>query len=665
MRAMTTLARRLRAAAEGAAAGAAAALVFVLLDGLGRARWGAEGPRAHVLAAGGLLMAVGAIAMGIVALLPSTPEAGAGASPRLDRRSGWAAVALVAALVAAALSGVVVRAPALGVSLTGPLRVAVPALGFVVTVAAAFASRAAARRATSARAIAAHVGLSVLGAVVLLVLDARALRGRHPGVHLAIEVFAFFLLAGAIARSARLAPWVRRAWAIVGAGALAWSIALLGSRARREGHVVTLRHLSDEPSSAGMLYARALGVLAPPRPPPPVPTVELEMERWRGGERETPEQSASLARVRATCVDCNIVVFFVDTLRADTATDPSIMPSAAAFAHASLRFPSAYSTASDTLRALSSLLTGRYDGVGESGLLRHVRARGLDNALFISTSAHDYLTAQLPDFHFDEEVTIADHADEVPVWGYGADRPTGPPLVRSALSWIRERHDRRFFAWIYNFDLHGWRQMRDEKLRPYADDPERPENRYLAVAAMVDRSFRGLLEGLDRLGIGDRTIVIFVSDHGEALGYRGFWTHSTFLWQSLVRVPLAIRVPGLEPRELSAHASLVDIAPTISRFVDPFAETVGYHGVDLLRFYVDPEADRELPLLLHASSQGRSTLYGLVAGRRKLIVASEGGPPLLHDLAEEDPDDTDLALTEPDRAASLLDQLAASPIMIQ
>ena len=56
-------------------------------------------------------------------------------------------------------------------------------------------------------------------------------------------------------------------------------------------------------------------------------------------------------------------------------------------------------------------------------------------------------------------------------------------------------------------------------------------------------------------------------------------------------------------------------------------------------------------------------MYGVVAGGRKLILPSAGGPPLLHDLDGDDPDDTDLAMAEPHDTANLLDLLVASPIV--
>ncbi|MBX3206156.1 MAG: sulfatase-like hydrolase/transferase [Labilithrix sp.] len=643
---------------HGAGAGAGAAVAIALVDLVGRDRWGSAGVASHLGALTGLLLAIGACVMAAVvaATLAATSVVGSTRRWFGVRRSDALVAALVAALVTAALQSVVLHGP------FAKLTSLVPIVGFGGAFAAAVVWRRSAERARRRRRTARHVFASFVIAVGLLWLDAHVLRGRHSGGHLALELGAFFCFGGAIALATRQVAWLRRPALAVGVVALGWSALFFASPDRRRDRFVALRHLTGDPSTAGTVYARALPMMGSVEGPAPS---RLDIERWQSGEHETSEQTELAARLRAGCVDCNIVVYFVDTLRADTASDPDVMPAASFFTKSSIRFPQTYSTASDTLRALSSLLVGRYDGQPderEGSVLQRVRSRGIDNALFISTSANDYLSAQLPEFRFDEVVALPDHPPEIEVWGYGADTPTGDAVARSALSWMRAHQGSRFFSWIYNFDLHGWRQMKDEHVGP-VDETARPDARYRAVAGLVDQSFRLLLEGLDELKLADRTIVLLVSDHGEALGYRGFWTHSTFLWQSLIRVPLAIRVPGLEPREVTHQASLVDIAPTISRFVDPASNMTGFHGVDLMRFYVDPEAQRGLPLLLHASSEGKPTMYGVVAGGRKLILPSAGGPPLLHDLDGDDPDETDLAMAEPNDTANLLDLLVASPIV--
>ena len=55
-------------------------------------------------------------------------------------------------------------------------------------------------------------------------------------------------------------------------------------------------------------------------------------------------------------------------------------------------------------------------------------------------------------------------------------------------------------------------------------------------------------------------------------------------------------------------------------------------------------------------------MLGLVQSTRKLVVPVAGGPPQLHDLTVDDPDETDLTDLEAEHASKLLGDLASSPL---
>ena len=56
----------------------------------------------------------------------------------------------------------------------------------------------------------------------------------------------------------------------------------------------------------------------------------------------------------------NVVFFYVDTLRADVAANPELMPNLARFQTSSLTFTRAYASGSDTLRSLPTITSGNY-----------------------------------------------------------------------------------------------------------------------------------------------------------------------------------------------------------------------------------------------------------------------------------------------------------------
>ncbi|MEM0147094.1 MAG: sulfatase-like hydrolase/transferase [Candidatus Micrarchaeaceae archaeon] len=76
------------------------------------------------------------------------------------------------------------------------------------------------------------------------------------------------------------------------------------------------------------------------------------------------------------------------------------------------------------------------------------------------------------------------------------------------------------------------------------------------------------------LGI-QNTLVIFTSDHGQMLGEHNFFGHGTVLYDELVKVPLAIRMPdGFENKEHSGYQSLTLLKNFIEAAVSGDAHAV-------------------------------------------------------------------------------------------
>src|SRR5690606_7473551 len=148
----------------------------------------------------------------------------------------------------------------------------------------------------------------------------------------------------------------------------------------------------------------------------------------------------------------------------------------------------------------------------------------------------------------------------------------------------------------------SWREMDENIVRERARTFGVPEEgelnwRYRVIARNIDAEFERLLEGIDRLGLRDNTVVMLVADHGEGLGRAGFWVHSVFLWETLVRVPLGIRIPGIEPQVIDDIVSLVDVAPTLAPYLGNVDDRRGYQGVDLLAYVAGERPERKHPLV--------------------------------------------------------------------
>src|SRR5258706_64065 len=61
------------------------------------------------------------------------------------------------------------------------------------------------------------------------------------------------------------------------------------------------------------------------------------------------------------------------------------------------------------------------------------------------------------------------------------------------------------------------------------------------------------------------TMVVVAGDHGEGLGDHGEQTHGMLLYDSTLRVPLIVAVPGRPAATRDEAVSLADVAPTLLR----------------------------------------------------------------------------------------------------
>jgi choline-sulfatase len=86
---------------------------------------------------------------------------------------------------------------------------------------------------------------------------------------------------------------------------------------------------------------------------------------------------------------------------------------------------------------------------------------------------------------------------------------------------------------------------------------------YYGAISYIDDQLGRLMEALRSAGLGEDTIIVLTSDHGEMLGERGLWYKMSF-FEGACRVPLVVASPGrIEPRRVAASVSLVDLMPTL------------------------------------------------------------------------------------------------------
>jgi iduronate 2-sulfatase len=120
---------------------------------------------------------------------------------------------------------------------------------------------------------------------------------------------------------------------------------------------------------------------------------------------------------------------------------------------------------------------------------------------------------------------------------------------------------------------------------------------YYASISFLDANVGRVLDALDRLGLRDNTIVVFVSDHGYHLGDRGQWMKQT-LFERSARTPLVFAGPGVTARgrASSRTVELLDIYPTLAQLAG-VAPPADLHGRSLAPLLTNPTTPWDRPAL--------------------------------------------------------------------
>jgi choline-sulfatase len=134
---------------------------------------------------------------------------------------------------------------------------------------------------------------------------------------------------------------------------------------------------------------------------------------------------------------------------------------------------------------------------------------------------------------------------------------------------------------------------------------------YYTSVEFLDRNIGLVLDMLEKLGLVDDTLVIYIGDHGYMLGHHGrFEKHCLFI--EAVRAPLLVRWrPRVRPRQhTAALAEFIDIAPTILELTgQPIPKTV--QGKSLV------------PVLEGKAQKHRDTIFVEYAENEEALVRTE------------------------------------------
>jgi arylsulfatase A-like enzyme len=257
-------------------------------------------------------------------------------------------------------------------------------------------------------------------------------------------------------------------------------------------------------------------------------------------------------------------------------------------------------------------------------------------------------------------------------------------VTRLALQYLQKRRDQRFFLFLNYMDAHfpfcpvgayarlfpqagaapaiDFEAIRNRVrgARPYERASLR--DRYDAELRLVDDQLARLFARLEAWGLLERTLVIIVGDHGEALGEHHDIYHNNGAYETVVHVPLLLRRPG-QPAgtRIARFTPILDIYPTVLAELG-LPVPPGQHGVHLLSDAPrDPLVTYTAPWPPLAAAHPRfydRDHWGIYRDPYKLIERSDGSREL-YDLRADPAELRDLSEELPAVMVELSDSLAA------
>ncbi|MGH7298158.1 MAG: sulfatase-like hydrolase/transferase, partial [Polyangiaceae bacterium] len=194
---------------------------------------------------------------------------------------------------------------------------------------------------------------------------------------------------------------------------------------------------------------------------------------------------------------------------------------------------------------------------------------------------------------------------------------------------------------------HDWRKM---------DDFGRTRIRYWDALYRQDKLLARFVAELRALPGAERTVVVFLSDHGEQIGEHGQTGHTWNLYDEEIRVPMWIDAPAgtLTDDELAhlraardAPLTELEIAPTVLDLLgvwdDPALAPLRarMRGVSLLRAAPSPE---RVEVMTNCSALFSCAVknWGAIQGSRKLFAAEEDTAWHCYDTAADPRETNDL-----------------------
>jgi arylsulfatase A-like enzyme len=182
---------------------------------------------------------------------------------------------------------------------------------------------------------------------------------------------------------------------------------------------------------------------------------------------------------------------------------------------------------------------------------------------------------------------------------------------------------------------------------------------YISGVRQLDSELEKFFAYLKANQLDQETLVILVSDHGEAFLEHGDVMHGETQYDEELRVPLLLRGPGLPPgMRVSQVVSLIDIVPTVLSILGLVSETEDWDGMDLGELWRSMPSEEFSERVLFSEADhhyvGEPDIFRSARYKgMKLILNRQTDEKLLFDLSDDPGEQEDVSPQYPEMAAFL------------
>ncbi|MHC4585440.1 MAG: sulfatase-like hydrolase/transferase, partial [Planctomycetota bacterium] len=203
----------------------------------------------------------------------------------------------------------------------------------------------------------------------------------------------------------------------------------------------------------------------------------------------------------------------------------------------------------------------------------------------------------------------------------------GDLMVDECKNFIDENKEKPFFLyWAINmphYPLQG-----KEKWRKKYQHLDAPRRMYAAFISTMDEMVGKVIDHLNKSGLREDTLIIYLSDHGHSVEQRtfsgggssgDFRGHKFTLWEGGIRVPCIVSWPGRIPQNTVRNQTAISIdwMPTIAQYCGIKPPEHKIDGKSIVSIIESPDAPSPHKVLHWQTSRGKH--WAVREGNWKLV----------------------------------------------